>query len=74
MSGADTDKTIAALARENVAMREQIADLKDSESRRNSWLYRAKIDAGYDDNVSFDVVWAEALAALLEKRKSRIAD
>lgn len=49
---------------------ERIEDLEDSRSRREDWLRKAKADAGYSATVSFDVVWAEALAALLEKRKA----
>lgn len=35
--------------------------LKDSERKRNSWLAKAKEQAGYSQNTSFDVVWAETL-------------
>ncbi len=38
--------------------------LKDTASRRDAWMSRAKRDAEYDDNVSFDQVWEEALKAL----------
>lgn len=44
--------------------------LQDSASRRESWLREAKRAAGYSVTVSFDQVWAEALAALLEKGKT----
>lgn len=44
------------------------AHLEKSASLTRSWLDEAKRAAGYSANVSFDVVWAEALAALLEKR------
>lgn len=39
--------------------------LEASERRQRAWLSEAKRDAGCDDNVSFDVVWAAALKALL---------
>lgn len=42
--------------------------LEDSEQKRAMWLRDAKEAAGYGNNVSFDVVWAEALAALNEKK------
>ena len=39
----------------------QITDLESSQRSRNEWLYKAKEEAGYNQNVSFDVVWAETL-------------
>jgi len=39
--------------------------------KRSEWLYEVKKEAGYDDNVSFDVVWKETLAlAQLAKVKT----
>jgi hypothetical protein len=38
--------------------------LRDECYKRQSWLDKAKSDAGYDRNVSFDVVWKDALQAL----------
>jgi hypothetical protein len=38
------------------------------------WSREAKEAAGYHHNVSFDVVWAEALASLIEKRGKRPLD
>jgi len=35
--------------------------LEDSEIKRKYWLMLAKKDAGYEDNVSFDIVWAQTL-------------
>jgi hypothetical protein len=35
---------------------------------RNEWLAKAKRDAGYSENESFDVVWEAALQALLSER------
>lgn len=49
------------------ALRELDEARNELESHR-CWLREAKVAAGYDDNTSFDDVWAEALAALLEKR------
>lgn len=37
-------------------------ELQDSANKRSQWLSQAKREAGYDDNVSFDVVWSETLA------------
>jgi len=45
-----------------------LASEQEGSRARASWLKKAKQDAGYDPNVSFDVVWEEALAALKEKR------
>jgi hypothetical protein len=44
--------------------------LQDSQSRRTQWLDKAKNDAGYHRNVSFDDVWREALTALKARRDS----
>lgn len=38
--------------------------LKKNERLRNDWLYKAKSDAGYNQNISFDEVWKYALFAL----------
>lgn len=43
----------------------QIGDLKDSQRRRNEWLHKAKEEAGYDQYVSFDTVWADILKKAL---------
>lgn len=57
----EADRAAGAAAR-------RIADLEDTAIKRSNWLREAKAAAGYTDNTSFDDVWAEALAALLEKR------
>ena len=44
------------------AARRRIDDLEDAARKRARWLWEAKQQWGVDDNVSFDVVWAEALA------------
>ncbi len=36
--------------------------LQDSVNKREEWLRKAKKDAGYNNAVSFDTVWAETLA------------
>jgi hypothetical protein len=36
--------------------------LRDSASARSQWLSKAKREAGFDDAISFDVVWRETLA------------
>jgi hypothetical protein len=41
---------------------------RKSSRARADWLRSAKLDAGYDPSVSFDVVWSDALLALKEKR------
>lgn len=51
----DADRRAGAAAR-------QLEYAQDSASRRSSWLDKAKKEWGVDSNVSFDVVWAEALA------------
>lgn len=41
------------------AMHRQMTYDKDSIARREEWLARAKRMRGYDQSISFDVVWAE---------------
>lgn len=36
--------------------------LRESARRRESWLSRAKAEAGYHEHVSFDIVWERTLA------------
>lgn len=50
------------------------ANLKDTVQRRNEWVIQAKRDAGYDRNISFDIVWADALKALKSLPKLDAAD
>jgi hypothetical protein len=50
------------------AAERRIVHLEEAAAARAAWLSRAKRAAGYDDNVSFDRVWEEALAALIEIR------
>ena len=40
----------------------QAESMKDGALARASWLRNAKMQRGYDDNVSFDVVWTETCA------------
>lgn len=58
---AEADRRAGAAEREKEQYRE-------SNIARSDWLWRAKREAGYDSNVSFDIVWAETLA------KARLAD
>lgn len=51
---AEQDQMIGELTR-------KVNFLEDTESRRKDWLRKAKEDAGYDPNTSFDVVWKETL-------------
>jgi hypothetical protein len=46
------------------AAERRMEDYQDTSIRRDQWLRKAKEDAGYHYNTSFDVVWADALAAL----------
>ena len=52
------------------AAERHLAQAQNSIEARVGWLRRAKRDAGYDDSISFDVVWNDALKALLEQRKT----
>lgn len=60
----DQDRVIADLVRETVRLKW----FEDAHRAHASWNDDAKRAAGYHVNVSFDDVWAEALAAVLEKR------
>ena len=51
----EADRRAGAAAR-------QMADMQDTITRRQTWLFEAKREWGVDDNISFDVVWKEALA------------
>lgn len=60
----EQDRAIADLVREIGRLR----DFEDADRKRRHWLDEAKRAAGYHVNTSFDVVWADALGALREKR------
>lgn len=53
----EADRRAGAAERRNEQLREDAF-------RRSQWLRKAKEEAGYDDDVSFDVVWRDALAAI----------
>ena len=66
---AELDESVAAMSadlaeadRRAGAAERAKARVDDDAAKRASWLRSAKAEAGYDDNVSFDVVWAETLA------------
>jgi hypothetical protein len=50
----EQDRMIGELTRAN-------NNLEDTNRRRQDWLREAKKQAGYPDQMSFDVVWAETL-------------
>lgn len=54
--------------RESAAIKEN-AVLRDEAQRRQSWLRKAKKQAGFSDNISFDVVWAEVLEVYYDRHK-----
>ena len=53
----EADKRAGAAERKN-------GQLTKEAQARAEWLSKAKRDAGYDDSVSFDVIWKAALANL----------
>lgn len=61
-------ETTQHLAVENMLLKKHNADLSDTDSRSKEWLAEAKRDAGYPDNISFDVVWKDALRALKKSK------
>ena len=44
--------------------------LEDTATRHRDWITQAKKDAGYHDNISFDVVWTEILAKAKAQNKA----
>lgn len=60
----EQDNIIAGLVREM----SRLKYFEDAYRSHGHWNDEAKRAAGYHVNVSFDDVWAEALAAVLEKR------
>lgn len=63
MASAASDQTIAALARENVTLKDRVVRLEEDARRRREWLDDAKRAAGFPSTISFDDVWAQCLAA-----------
>jgi hypothetical protein len=60
----DFNKTESIIAQQDSIIGSQsrkISYLEDSEFKRNQWLRDAKKEAGYDDSISFDIVWSETL-------------
>lgn len=51
---AEADRRAGAAERVN-------ENLRESAAARSQWLSKAKREAGYDDAISFDVVWSETL-------------
>lgn len=60
----EQDHIIAGLVREI----ERLRRFEDAHRSQQRWTDEAKRAAGYHVNVSFDDVWSEALAAVIEKR------
>jgi hypothetical protein len=52
-------------------LRAKVASLEEADRRTREWLSERKAEAGVGDDVSFDVVWAEALAALKREQASK---
>ncbi len=65
----EQDHIIADLVREVARLRYY----EDAFTKQRNWTDDAKRAAGYHVNVSFDDVWAEALAAVIEKRGEKPA-
>ncbi|CAB4157890.1 hypothetical protein UFOVP681_52 [uncultured Caudovirales phage] len=59
---AEVEKERDAADRDAGAAERKMADMQDSQIKRNDWLWRAKKERGYDQNISFDKVWAETCA------------
>lgn len=50
------------------AAERQLVSLREDANRHQQWLDNAKRAAGHSVNTSFDIVWADALAALKDSR------
>jgi hypothetical protein len=61
-------KTLARLTAELHDRKDEVESLRYNIKKREEWLHDAKLDAGYDQNVSFDIVWADALKLLLHQK------
>jgi chromosome segregation ATPase len=83
----ELSRRLADLERQRAVWQEQLAEAdrragaaerelefyKDSQARRDSWLYKAKLERGYTDHVSFDTVWAETCKKADERNEARNA-
>jgi len=50
-------------SKEITEMKQELTDLRNSYLSREDWLRVAKKKAGYDDKVSFDIIFKELLEA-----------
>lgn len=57
----DLKDTLADNAVKIRKLEKQVEELLDTQYRRDEWLRKAKAEAGYHNNVSFDIVWKEVL-------------
>lgn len=64
----ELNRTLAEADRRAGAAERVLAGLREDVYRMDQCRARQKTEAGYHRNVSFDVVWDEALAAMIEKR------
>jgi hypothetical protein len=60
----DDNRIIGALVRENYELKAKVERLERDERRQREWTDKAKRDAGFHVNATFDDVWAKALEAL----------
>lgn len=52
---------LAHIAVKVAELEKQVARFKESEKRHSDWMWEAKRKAGYNNNVSFDVVFENLL-------------
>jgi hypothetical protein len=70
-----TDNSQATTLEEAVsrmfAAEKHVENQKEDAFKRQCWLDKAKRDAGYSTNVSFDEVWAAALRTLKKEQSEQ---
>lgn len=55
------------------AAERNLAEEVESNRRMRQWISSAKAEAGYHDNISFDVVWDETLAGAKAHKATAVA-
>ena len=56
------------------AAERKLEHANDERARRSQWLSKAKREWGVDDNISFDVVWREALALKAQQQSDLVGE
>lgn len=65
---AELEKNLGVMANKLLRIEEENADLLDERNKRRDWIDRARREAGFSYNVSFDVVWDEVLKVYVQHK------